>query len=113
MDNPTEEEAFLRDWRNDLAAALDVIGRWHMPFGKYGPKAFPPHGVPLFDLPEEYLLWFERTGFPSGRLGQMLRIVMEIKLAGADEIFGPLRKKNGGRHPLRPQKKRVFEFPGD
>ena len=29
-----------------------------MPFGKYGPLHFPPRGVPLYDLPVEYLAWF-------------------------------------------------------
>ena len=34
-----------------------------MPFGKY-------KGLRLVDLPEPYLVWFSRKGFPEGKLGQ-------------------------------------------
>ena len=68
-----EEAAFLADWRHHLAEALELIGRWHMPFGKYGPQHYPPRGVPLYDLPEEYVIWFQHNGFPKGRLGELLR----------------------------------------
>ena len=33
-----------------------------MPFGKYKGKL-------IIDLPERYLLWFSREGFPSGEIG--------------------------------------------
>jgi uncharacterized protein (DUF3820 family) len=104
------EEALLNDWRRNLAEALELIGRWHMPFGKFGPKHFPPHGVPLYDLPDEYLLWFQRTGFPAGRLGQVLRVVCEIRLAGAEAVFEPLRRAAGGRRPLRKKRQTNFDF---
>src|SRR5688572_23533054 len=64
-----DEAAFFADWQNHLAEALEEIGRWHMPFGKYGPKNYPPNGVPLYDLPDEYVIWFQHNGFPKGRLG--------------------------------------------
>lgn len=56
-----------------------------MPFGKY-------KGRLLIDLPETYLCWFERKGFPPGSMGNMLKSVYEIKLNGLEEILKPLRK---------------------
>jgi len=90
-------EERLRDW---LAADLADIVRLHMPFGKFGPDHFPPHGVPLYDLPLEYLAWFERRGFPKGRLGELLRILHQLKTDGCDEVFDEFRKKRGGRTDL-------------
>ena len=55
-------------FRRELASNLEDLKRFHMPFGKYGPSACPPKGMPLYDLPLEYLLWFEERGggFPTG-----------------------------------------------
>jgi uncharacterized protein (DUF3820 family) len=88
----------LRDW---LAADLAEIGATFMPFGKFGPANYPPRGVPLFDLPLEYLAWFERRGWPSGRLGELLRILHQLKADGCDEIFDHFRRARGGRTSLR------------
>ncbi len=89
----------LRDW---VAADLTEIARTTMAFGKYGPKHYPPRGVPLYDVPLDYLIWFERKGWPHGRYGELLRIVHQLKADGCDEIFDPLRKARGGRTRLRP-----------
>ncbi|MCP3874603.1 MAG: DUF3820 family protein [Desulfobacteraceae bacterium] len=51
-----------------------------MPFGKY-------KGLNLVDLPEPYLVWFSRKGFPQGTLGQMLQTMYEIKLNGLEYLF--------------------------
>ncbi len=51
-----------------------------MPFGKY-------KGLRLVDLPEPYLVWFSRKGFPEGKLGEMLQAVYEIKLNGLEYLF--------------------------
>ena len=51
-----------------------------MPFGKY-------KGTRLVDLPEPYLVWFSRQGFPKGKLGKMLQAVYEIKLNGLEHLF--------------------------
>jgi uncharacterized protein (DUF3820 family) len=99
-----DEQRGLRDWREDVVGALALIGRWRMPFGKYGPRHYPPNGVPLYDLPEEYLIWFLHHGFPQGRLGELLKMVYEIRMAGAEEIFEPLRRAAGGRRPPRSKK---------
>lgn len=57
-----------------------------MPFGKY-------KGTVLCDLPEFYLAWFQRKGFPKGKLGELMATVYEIKLNGLMHLLEPLRKK--------------------
>ena len=91
-------EENLRDW---LAADLADIAGTFMPFGKFGPDHFPPRGVPLYDLPVEYLNWFQRRGFPQGRLGELLRILHQLKVDGCDEVFDRFRRARGGRTSLR------------
>jgi uncharacterized protein len=59
-----------------------------MPFGKYKDRL-------LCDLPEPYLLWFNKSGFPSGRLGVLLSALYEIRLNGLQYLLKPLRDKNG------------------
>jgi hypothetical protein len=113
MSEPDESADPLPDWRADLAAALETIGRWHMPFGKYGPANYPPHGMPLHDLPAEYVLWFRRSGFPKGRLGQLLALIADIHMAGAEEVFEPLRRARGGRRPVRAERRREWDFRQD
>lgn len=44
------------------------LARMKMPFGKYA-------GRILIDLPEPYLLWFQKQGFPEGELGELLESV--------------------------------------
>ena len=56
-----------------------------MPFGKYKDWF-------LMDLPEDYVCWFSRKGFPEGSLGVMLKSVYEIKLNGLEPLLEPLRK---------------------
>jgi uncharacterized protein (DUF3820 family) len=91
----------LRDW---MAADLAEIASGYMPFGKFGPGHFPPLGVPLYDLPVEYLNWFSHKGFPKGRLGELLRILHQLKVDGCDEVFDRFRKARGGRTSLRERK---------
>jgi uncharacterized protein (DUF3820 family) len=83
-----------------------------MPFGKYGPAAYPPQGLPLIDLPYEYLAWSARTGFPKGRLGDLLRFVYQAKQDGADAMFDALRAARGGRVSLRRERRRHWSFEG-
>lgn len=64
--------------------ALLELARQRMPFGKY-------EGRLLIDLPEPYVVWFARQGFPEGKLGDMLRTVYEIKVNGLEFLFDPLR----------------------
>ena len=58
-----------------------------MPFGKY-------KGTLLCNLPVSYLEWFNRKGFPDGKLGMLLRTVYEIKLNGLEDILHTLKKMN-------------------
>lgn len=67
----------------DPGQLFDLV-RIKMPFGRY-------KGRLLIDLPEPYLVWFNREGFPDGRLGDMLRTVYEIKVNGLEYLFKPLR----------------------
>jgi len=62
------------------------LADYRMPFGKYTNRL-------LIDLPEPYVIWFANKGFPSGELGEMLKIVHEIKINGLEYLFTPLLKK--------------------
>jgi uncharacterized protein (DUF3820 family) len=64
-------------------ALLLELAAMKMPFGKYA-------GRRLIDLPEPYVVWFARKGFPRGKLGEMLAIVHEIKINGLEYLFAPL-----------------------
>lgn len=96
--------------REDFRNLLVEIGTTHMPFGKFGRSAYPPHGLPIMDLPIEYLAWFKERGFPKGRLGELMVQVWEIKAAGMDTVFDPMREARGGRRPLRPPRAKRFDF---
>ncbi|GAC14486.1 DUF3820 family protein [Aliiglaciecola lipolytica] len=54
-----------------------------MPFGKYA-------GRKLLHLPEPYLVWFHQKGFPSGKLGEQLALMYEVKLNGLESMLAPL-----------------------
>lgn len=63
-----------------------------MPFGKFGPEAYPPNGRFIAELPYEYLRYFARRGFPRGRLGELLHLVYQLKRDGADDALRALRR---------------------
>ncbi|EMR01126.1 DUF3820 family protein [Cesiribacter andamanensis] len=64
---------------------LLALVRTRMPFGKYKDRL-------LMHLPEEYLLWFKKKGFPPGKLGQQLALMYEIKSNGLEYLLQPLLK---------------------
>ena len=84
-------------WRRELEQILREIAPTRMPFGKFGPKNCPPHGRYIIDLPYEYLRYFDRQGFPSGRFGQLLQIVYQLKRDGADDALKALRQMRAKR----------------
>jgi uncharacterized protein (DUF3820 family) len=63
---------------------LKKLANARMPFGKYA-------NWRLVDLPENYVIWFSKKGFPKGELGEMLKAVYEIKVNGLEYLFTPLK----------------------
>jgi len=63
---------------------LELV-KMQMPFGKY-------KGVTLCNLPVSYLEWFQRKGFPEGKLGMLLETMYEIKLNGLEDLLKPLKQ---------------------
>jgi uncharacterized protein len=61
-----------------------------MPFGRYKDTL-------LCNLPVSYLEWFNKNGFPDGKLGMLLRTMYEIKLNGLEYLLGPIKKMNPSR----------------
>ena len=62
---------------------LALLATMRMPYGKY-------KGWLLIDLPERYVVWYAKQGFPAGKLGRMLQTVYEIKVNGLEYLFEPL-----------------------
>lgn len=86
---------------DDLRELLNQLNGVYMPFGKFGLNDYPPRGVPLIDLPLEYLSWFAQREFPKGQLGELMMQVYELKAVGMDKLFQPIRRLNGGRTKLK------------
>lgn len=66
---------------------LVKIAKMKMPFGKH-------KGMNLVDLPEPYIVWFYKNGFPKGELGRLLGILYEIKLYSLEGLIEPLKNDN-------------------
>ena len=75
-------EDFPQQPDSDLLKALVSMP---MPFGKY-------KGTLLCNLPVSYLEWFQREGFPKGKLGMLLATIYEIKINGLEQLLDPLKK---------------------
>ena len=65
-------------------AVLLKLATTRMPFGRY-------KGRLLIDLPEPYVIWFAKKGFPEGELGRMLNTLYEVKTNGLEYLLKPLR----------------------
>jgi uncharacterized protein (DUF3820 family) len=59
---------------------LIEIQTTEMPFGKY-------KGWKIARLPVSYLEWFEREGFPPGKLGMLLSTMHVIKTNGLEDLL--------------------------
>lgn len=99
--------------REDFRNLLGEIALMRIPFGKFGREACPPAGMPIYDLPIEYLSWFHDRGFPKGRLGELMAVVLEVKSVGMDSLFDPIRQATGGRVTLKKKRKREVRFPDE
>ncbi|MDZ7776090.1 MAG: DUF3820 family protein [Bacteroidales bacterium] len=70
----------------DANILRDLVNK-EMPFGKY-------KGRKIYQLPEPYLVWFSRQGFPEGKLGIWLQTIYEIKLNGLEHLLTPLLRQS-------------------
>lgn len=64
---------------------LDLI-KMPMPYGRY-------KGIILYKLPVSYLEWFNRKGFPEGKLGMLLQTLYEIKLNGLEFLLERIKNE--------------------
>ncbi|UWX54012.1 DUF3820 family protein [Maribacter litopenaei] len=64
---------------------LIELAHYRMPYGKY-------KGRYLVDLPEAYLVWFHQKGFPDGKLGELLRSMLEIKTNSLESLIRGIQK---------------------
>ncbi len=65
------------------------LANTRMPFGKYA-------GRYLVDLPEPYVVWFKKQGWPQGELGEKLAAIHEIKVNGLESLLRPLLRGQAG-----------------
>lgn len=70
----------------EFANALLRLSKQPMPFGKY-------QGQWLTDVPVAYLLWFEKKGMPTGELGELMTLALELKRHGGIELVRKLRER--------------------
>ena len=73
----------IRAVERRLMAAADAIGQRY--FLQRADK-----GRRIIDIPEPYLVWMARSGFPAGTLGQSLALAYEIKLNGLESMIIPI-----------------------
>lgn len=67
----------------DDTRLLLALANTRMPFGKYA-------GRLLVDLPEAYVVWFARKGWPEGEIGELLAALYAIKENGLEYLLRPL-----------------------
>lgn len=69
---------------------LEDLVSTRMPFGKYKDYL-------ICDLPEPYVAWFYKKGFPEGRIGVLLFSLYEIQINGLQYLLKPLKEKDHGQ----------------
>ncbi|MFN2261033.1 MAG: DUF3820 family protein [Psychroflexus sp.] len=72
--------------RTSQNQALIELANAKMHFGKY-------KDYYLSDIPEYYLVWYQRKGFPDNKLGQQMQEVLEMKVNGLEHILRQIRHK--------------------
>lgn len=70
----------------DGSHELVQLANARMPYGKY-------EGKLLIHIPEAYIIWYKNKGFPAGKLGRQLALMLEIKQNGLENLIYPLIKK--------------------
>jgi len=65
---------------------LIELAHYKMPYGKFKERY-------LLDLPEAYLIWFQRNGFPNGKLGEHMKAILEIKINGMEGLIRKIREE--------------------
>jgi uncharacterized protein (DUF3820 family) len=66
---------------------LVELAKAKMPFGKY-------EGKYLIHIPESYFVWMKNNGgFPAGKLGRQMELMLEIKINGLENLIKPLMPK--------------------
>ena len=86
-DNSDKKQSRVPQGANpQLLLQLVPPGGMRMPFGKYKDQF-------LCNLPVYYLEWFQKKGFPKGKLGILLETLYEIKINGLEHLLEPLKGK--------------------
>lgn len=65
---------------------LIELAHYKMPYGRFKQRY-------LLDLPEAYLIWFQRNGFPNGKLGEHMKAILEIKINGMEGLIRKIREE--------------------
>ena len=76
----------MMDMEQQNGAILIKLANYRMPFGKYADKL-------LADIPDTYYIWFSKKGFPTGELGEVMAMMLEIKINGLEYLLKPLKNK--------------------
>jgi uncharacterized protein (DUF3820 family) len=67
---------------------------WYkMPFGAHKGKF-------LSEVPESYYIWFRRQGFPTGKLGNYMQTVFDMKVNGIEGMLREIRRNTVNDRPV-------------
>lgn len=79
----------------DVPALFDMANM-KMPYGKF-------KGWALIDLPEPYVIWINNNNLPQGKLGQLLKLLLAVKVNGLEHLIHPLKGKDISQVKMTPQ----------